>query len=301
MAHSLNKFLIKRGHSVKVLLRQAPGNYPKMIYDFEGVQVFPANSNMQALYTSSDIVFTHLDYTREAIYTARKYRRRCVHFVHNSSPYESVLDAPEVEVVYNSQWVKKELNYPNKSFVLLPPCDYRHYKVATSREYITLINLDHNKGGHILKELAERLPDKKFLAVKGSYSVDDKGQYTDFPENVTLLDNTPHIKEVYAKTGILIMPSVYESWGRTATEAMCSGIPVICSATPGLVENCDYAGLFVHDRDDIEAWVRWIKRLDKKTFYTKASELSTKRSLELDPVKNMEEFERWIYGLESLT
>ena len=30
------------------------------------------------------------------------------------------------------------------------------------------------------------------------------------------------------------MPSDYESWGRTATEAMCSGIPVICSEANGL-------------------------------------------------------------------
>lgn len=301
MAHSLNKFLMKRGHSVRVLLRQAPGNYTKMVYDYEGVQVFPHNSNMQALYATSDIVFTHLDFTKEAIFTARKFGKRCVHFVHNSSPYESILDAREVEVVYNSQWIKKELNYPNRSFVLLPPCDYRYYKVNTTGEYITLINLDFNKGGHILKAIAEMMPERKFLAVKGSYSADEKGQYSDFPDNVLVTDNTPNIREIYAKTRILIMPSLYESWGRTATEAMASGIPVICSATQGLTENCDYAGLFVHDRDDIEQWVRWIKRLDKKTFYNKASELSIKRSIELDPLQNMEDFEKWIYGQEYLT
>lgn len=301
MAHSLNKFLIDKGHTVRVLLRQSPGNYSKMVYDYEGVQVFPHNSNIQGLYTSSDIVFTHLDYTREAIFTARRYKKRCVHFVHNSSQYDSVLDAPEVEVVYNSQWIKKELNYLHRSFVLLPPCDYRYYKVNTSREYITLINLDFNKGGNILKSIAERLPEKQFLAVKGSYSSDVQGQYTDFPPNVKVVENTPNIREVYAKTRILIMPSLYESWGRTATEAMCSGIPVVCSATHGLVENCDYAGLYVHDRSDINSWIRWINRLDKQAFYNKASELSYKRSIELDPVKNMEDFEKWIYGQEYLT
>lgn len=299
MAHDLNKFLLSRGHTVRVLLRQAPGNKVSSLYDYQGVQVFPVKSNIQGLYSTSDIVFTHLDYTREAIFTARKYGKRCVHFVHNSSPYDSVKDAPEVEVVYNSNWVKEELKYPNRSFVLYPPVDYRHYTVNTTREYITLINVDFNKGGHILKAIAERMPEHKFLAVKGSYSVDTQGQLIDQPANVTVVENTPNILEVYAKTRALIMPSLYESWGRTATEAMCSGIPVVCSATKGLTENCDYAGLFVHDRDDIDQWIRWIKRLDKKTFYDKASAMAVKRARELDPTKNMEDFERWIYGLQN--
>jgi glycosyltransferase involved in cell wall biosynthesis len=92
------------------------------------------------------------------------------------------------------------------------------------------------------------------------------------------------------------MPSLYESWGRTATEAMCSGIPCVVSATKGLTENCDYAGLYVHDRDDIDQWVRWLERLEDKDFYKMASEKAYKRAHELDPYDNMIKFEQWIYG-----
>ena len=93
------------------------------------------------------------------------------------------------------------------------------------------------------------------------------------------------------------MPSVYESWGRTATEAMCSGIPVISSGTPGLRENCGEAGIYIEDRNDVEAWVREIKRLDDKKEYKKASDKAKLRSRELDPVNKLNEFERWLTSL----
>lgn len=293
MAHSLNKFLLERGHSVRVLLRQASSNNPNQVYHHEGVMVFPPRTKPDPLYMTSDVIFTHLDYTREAILTAKRFGKKVVHFVHNSSPYGSILEHPEVDIVYNSEWIKEELNYPNRSFVLRPPCDWRVYKVPRGSN-ITLINLDTNKGGHILREIAKKLPDKKFLAVKGSYSATDDGQITEQPKNVRVIENTPDILSVYKKTRVLLMPSLYESWGRTATEAMCSGIPVVVSATKGLSENCDYAGLYVHDRDDIDQWIRWIKRLDDERFYKFAAEKSLKRSLELDPINNMSEFLQWI-------
>jgi glycosyltransferase involved in cell wall biosynthesis len=296
MAHCLNKFLISRGHTVRVLLRQASSNNPTGIYDIDGVTVFPPKTKMDPLYLTSDIICTHLDYTKEAILMARKWKKKCLHFVHNSSQYESILDAPEVDVVYNSQWVAEELKYKNKSFVLYPPVDYNYYQVSSSKKYITLINVDLNKGGHILAQIAHRMPDKEFLAVKGSYSATAAGQFLDYPPNVKVIENTPNILDVYKETRVLIMPSLYESWGRTATEAFCSGIPVVCSATKGLMENCDYAGIYVHDRDDIDQWVRWLKRLDYENFYNMASEKAYKRAHELDPYENMVNFERWIYG-----
>lgn len=293
MAHNLNKFLISQGHSVRVLLRQAANNNPPRIYEHEGMMVFPPTTKPDPLYMTSDVIFTHLDYTREAILGAKRWGKKCVHFVHNSTPYGSIQEHPWVSVVYNSQWIKNEINYPNKSFVLLPPCDYRYYTVKRG-DYITLINLDANKGGYVLKKIAEKLPDYKFLAVRGSYSSDTDGQITSQPKNVRVVDNTPDILKIYKKTRVLIMPSLYESWGRTATEAMCSGIPVVVTATKGLVENCDYAGLYVHDREDINQWVRWIKRLDDPAFYKMASEKASQRARELDPIQNMIDFIRWI-------
>jgi glycosyltransferase involved in cell wall biosynthesis len=300
MAHGVNKFLMARGHHARVLLYQANRYKITRAYEYEGVTVYPP-ANELSLAKNADVLITHLDYTQAAIRLARQAKRPCVQFVHNDSVYQSILDAPEVNIVYNSEWIKEKVNYPNNSFVLTPPCDYRHYDVnedPEASEYITLINIDFNKGGEVLQKIAKAMPDKKFLAVMGSYSVDDKGQITDQPGNVKIIPNTNDILSVYRQTRVLIMPSKYESWGRTATEAMCSGIPVVCAATPGLVENCDKAGLFVDDRDDVDQWVRWIKRLDDKKFYKEASKKAKQRSRELDPIKKLEEFEQWLMNLK---
>lgn len=295
MAHSLNKYLISQGHSVKVLLKMARDRNPKSIYSVDDVMVFPSTTNPDPLLLSTDVVLTHLDYTREAIMLAKQFNKKCIQFVHNHYPYDSVIENPWVKVVYNSQWVKEGLAYSNDSMVMRPPCDYRHYDVRFGEgEYVTLINLDYNKGGHILREIATRMPEKKFLAVKGSYSYNEDGQYVDQPGNVTVIENTSNILDVYRKTRVLIMPSLYESWGRTATEAMCNGIPVVVTQTKGLKENCDYAGLYVKDRDDIDSWVKWIKKLDDKKFYTAQSDKCRKRSRELDPINEMRGFLNWV-------
>lgn len=296
MAHQISKFLISKGHTVKVLLHQANKHKIKNPYEWEGVTVFPPTVK-EDLYRNCDVILTHLEYTNESIWAARRNKKRVVHFVHNDIPYQSIKDAPEADVVYNSKWIQEKLNYHNRSMVVEPPCDYRHYDVNENpekSEYITLINLDWNKGGEVLQKLAKALPDKKFLGVQGSYSADDNGQFLNQPANVKVVPNTPDILSVYRQTRVLIMPSMYESWGRTATEAMCSGIPVVASATPGLMENLGEAGLFVHDRDDIDQWIRWIKRLDDKKFYSQVSAKAKKRSRELDPIEKLNQLEDWL-------
>ena len=131
--------------------------------------------------------------------------------------------------------------------------------------------------------------------MKGSYSEPAKdGQHVNQPPNVLVMEKQIDIKVVYRQTRILIMPSKYESWGRTATEAMASGIPVICTSTPGLLENCGEAGIYIQDRDKIADWVAAIKKLDDPKAYTKASMKARARAYDLDPVKNLERLEAFM-------
>jgi glycosyltransferase involved in cell wall biosynthesis len=65
---------------------------------------------------------------------------------------------------------------------------------------------------------------------------------------------------VWAQTRVLMVPSVHESYGMAAVEALASGIPVIAHPTPGLREALGDAGTFV-DRADVRAWVAAIKEL----------------------------------------
>jgi glycosyltransferase involved in cell wall biosynthesis len=161
-----------------------------------------------------------------------------------------------------------------------------------------MVSLTATKGSGVFWECAERLPDTGFLGVRGSYGyqvVPDE-----IPPNVTLLDCMDGRRmrdEVYAETRILLVPSDYESWGRVATEAMCSGIPVIANPAEGaLAENLGDAAIWA-DRDKPEEWVAQIRRLAKPAAWEKASEAASKRYAELDPVGDLE---RWCAAVEAL-
>lgn len=302
MIHQTNKYLISQGHEVRVLLWQANHYKISSMYNFDGVDVFPPDQYLvDKLFDWADVVFTHLDYTDQTIKRAGIMNKKVVHFIHNHTEYPSIVHAEKPQyIVYNSEVAKNKLNYKHDSIVMHPPVDWRFYdlnKDANDNEFITLINLDGNKGGEVLREIAKRMPEKKFLGIKGSYSEPyNKGQITDQPLNVVIEENTTNIKGVYERTRILIMPSEFESWGRTATEAMCNGIPVISSGTEGLRENCGNAGIYV-DRDNIDGWVKAINMLDDGRTYNKYKRLSRERSRELDPQKELKEFEQWLCSL----
>ena len=284
--HEVNKFLIAEGHEVRVVMHEhtAP-------YEFEGVKVMPQHWNWGDAVSWCDVIFTHLDLTHNALQWA-KYRP-VFWFAHNTFEYSAVRNTKNVYVVYNSNAAKEICRYPNKSFILPPPCEIDFYdvnKAPEKNDYITLININLSKGAKQFFEIAKRMPNKKFLAVKGSYG---EQQTCDLP-NVTIIPNTPDIREVYKKTRILLMPSDYESWGRTATEAMCSGIPVIANPTFGLKENLGEAGIFC-DRENIDEWVAEIKKLDDMKTYKAVSKGCRDRSRELNPKEKLSTFEKYLH------
>ena len=295
MIHGIAKHLISKGHNVRVLLHQA--NYVRITnnYTFDEVDVFPPNPNViDGLMRWCDGVFTHLDYTRWTIDTAKMYKKPVFHLIHNSHPYPEIIMAEkEQHIIYNSFWLKDLLNYNFSNFILPPPTDYRFFDLKNDpnkSEYITLINLNKNKGGEIFEQIARAMPNKKFLGVMGSYDE----QIIPKLQNVKIVEKSVNIKDYYAMTRILLMPSEYESWGITATEAMSSGIPVISTDTPGLLENCGKAGIYVKKRDDIKAWVKAISDLDDEKKYRECSRKAKERAKEHDPRKKLDELEPWI-------
>lgn len=304
VAHNLNKYLISQGHHVRVILHQAKMHNVEVPYTYEGVEVFPASGRVDA-YQWADVIFTHLDYSQFTIIMAMSAKRPLVHFVHNDIQYHSVMNAVKCQyVVYNSDWIKDKISYHWPGVTLHPPCDTNQYRVDNSdAEAITLISLNKNKGGEIFYRIAEAMPDKKFIGVRGSY---DEQIIKHLP-NVELVPNSPDILSVYRRTRILIMPSQYESWGRTATEAMCSGIPVICTPTPGLKENCGDAAIYVGFpleesdpgepqvyRGSTEEWVEAIRRLDDPVEYKKYSLLCRQRAEQLNPQAELEKVHQFI-------
>jgi glycosyltransferase involved in cell wall biosynthesis len=95
-----------------------------------------------------------------------------------------------------------------------------------SGDCITMINANALKGLPLFLELAKKYPERKFLAVRPYYNVIRVPEHI---ANIEWMDIQDDIRTVLAKTRILIAPSLYESWGRVAFEAMYNGIPVIYS------------------------------------------------------------------------
>lgn len=294
--HNMAKYLISKGHECRVLLNQAFHYDITHNYNFEGVEVVVPDRQPEANFRWADRVLTHLEYTNDAIQKARIFKKPVFFIVHNNSIYDCVSIESERQrkmyIIYNSEHLKEACNYDHASFVLPPAIDKAKYdlgKDPVGNKFITLINMNKNKGGETFKGIAKAMPDRQFLGITGSY---DEQVKINLP-NVKILPNSPNILPVYDQTRILLMPSKYESWGMTATEAMCNGIPVLCTKTPGLFENTGGKAVYL-DRDDTQAWVKAIKKLDDPKAYKVMSKKMRDRATELQPDKKLDELEKFI-------
>lgn len=289
MLHQILLDLVQRGHEVKVLTGDPGAD------EYEGIPLYEVHGkNESEVLQWSNMIITHLDKTRFAVQHGKRYKKPVVHLVHNDKQlsYNKVFDTGSATLaVANSEWIRKTVKRGIPSTVVYPPTIPERYSVKTTKEYITLINMNEAKGGKIFWQLARIFPDKKFLGVRGAYG--EQVEYEKDLPNVTILDNTPDIQDVYKKTGIVLMPSSYESWGRVAMEASCSGIPVIAAPTPGLMESLDYAGIFA-EIDDLAGYVEAIRMLDDEKNYEKYSKLGKKRSKEVSNafIKQMDDLEK---------
>lgn len=275
MLHQILKNLLDRGHEVKVICRETN------VGEFEGIKIYDLEEHrITELFEWADIVVTHLDMTKRAIRLMQRFRKPLVHLLHNDSQltYHRVSTRHAQLLVPNSQWIKDSIRIGSPAIVVYPPTVPEKYAVKPSGDAITLINMNESKGGRTFWQLARLMPDRQFIGVKGAYG--EQITYKGTLPNVTIYENTPDILEIYKKTRLLIMPSAYESWGRTAIEAACSGIPVIATPTPGLTESLGDSGTFV-EHGDVAGYVEAIRAFDNQSLYKEKSQLAKKRAKDL--------------------
>lgn len=296
MAHTINKYLITKGFIINVI-----GGWKSQIY--EGVNIIDINDikNVKEVINNSKIIFSqNYSYPEIAVKIAKKINKPVLIIIHsdntntdpNPEKYKNIIDSSHINIVYNSNWVKKHFNNSLNSFVLNPPIDCNKYITDTNNKYVTLMNLSKHKGEDIFIEIVKRMPDIKFLAIGNG------NKYMNI-SNLLVIAQTINTREIYHETDILLMPSennsnFKESWGMVATEALCSGIPVIATPTEGLKENLDYAGLFIK-RENIDDWIKMIYKLkNDRTFYNETSNKCKARSKELHTSSQLDNFYNFI-------
>lgn len=291
--HQVIKFLQSKGHECRVLLmpfNQAPLNH----YEYDGVEVFPGKGQIDEYFNRADAVVAQLPtYSWYAVNIALMKRKKAFHITHSGLDQKVVqIDyrPGEVGVIYNSETARQVINHDQKSIVVHPPIRKFHVENSEKNKHITLINLSQNKGAPLFYEIAKRMPDRKFLAIKGTYGE----QITSNLPNVTTLEPTTDIESVYRQTRILLVPSEQESFSMCAGEAIAAGIPVICSGTPGLRENLGEAGIYAHLTEE---YIQEIRRLDNKKSYLSRREICLLRSSANSSrqISELDNFERFLH------
>jgi len=263
-------------------------------YEHNGIQCLPQGDTVDVftwhneLVKSADLIITQLIGSSAGYNKAVQHNKPLVFIAHNNSKNYAPRfgDPAKTHVVYNSYQLQSDLfnTFGHFNGTVLHPItpNYPH----KSGDKITLVNCNHNKGGHIFMEIAKRLPQYEFLGVFGGYGE----QYEADLLNLTYLPNGVDMEKVYADTRILLVPSEFESFSQCAIEAMCCGIPVLANPTPGIKENLADAGIYI-SRDDIDKYSQtlvyllenpqaWQRQSD--VCYDRAQSVREKSMIELD-------------------
>lgn len=308
MLVSMLRPLVERGHDVQAWLSR----YGKAheVYDYRGIQVVPLEARLDfpTAVRRCDVLMSHLEGVPSTSSLARGYGKPLVVVCHNTfrPTFRDAAAGGTALAVYNSQWMRTEAELflaeypkairPAAEIVVRPPVFAEDYAVdKPSGDRVTLVNCNPEKGGRVLEALARRMPDVRFMAVRGAY-----GQQIlpDLP-NVEIVEHVrgEDMRErVYARTRILLMPSSYESWGRAGVEALASSIPVVAHPTPGLCESLGEAGIFV-ERADLDGYEAVIRKLLVPAEYKLAAKRALARSVELDPADDLA---TWCAAVEAL-
>jgi hypothetical protein len=296
MLHELLKALHRRGHRVQVHLSRFSRTSTPYIRD--GVEIYPRDSrDWQDAAYKADALITHLDNTSTVISAAIAFRKPLVQVLHNThAPTRMWASCKNDLLVYNSDWMRRELGDHPNGIVVRPPVHVSDYDVGEPGGMTTLVNLNQAKGGVIFAQLAALHPNVGFLGVLGAY-----GEQLDprLP-NALIRQHGQDMRWAYTRTKVLLMPSSYESYGRVGVEAMCSGIPVIATDTPGIREALGDAGTFMHPEADAHDWsAELMHHLHDPRFYAQQSTKARSRAHAVDLLATAE-VETFCQRVESL-
>ena len=176
--------------------------------------------------------------------------------------------------------------------VIPPFFDPLRYRVPRIGGAITLINPSMNKGLEIALGLARRFRDQPFLFVMTQQETLEERALVQAAQsaspNIRVAGPFQDMRRVYEQTRILLMPSRWEeAWGRVASEAHFSGIPVLASDRGGIRESVGPGGALVDAGASLDTWAAALGRmLSDPDHYRKLSDaalaFSAREELRID-------------------
>lgn len=271
--------LARAGHLVHVV---TSSREPGEVYTDAGVTVWPLQSwRRAARIARPELLITHHGDRKAARIAPQLPGVRHLLMVHGMSPR---LELGRADLVwFPSRACAEHYGYRGPTLITAPPVDPARYRTARGG-LVTLSGTTVAKGADVLAAVAERMPEREFLAVRTPWH-----EEVPLPRNVDVIDRTEP-REVYARTRILLMPSVTESWGRVGVEAIVSGIPVLAAPLPGVREALGEAAAYL-PREDPDAWAAAIRRLDEEKVYAAASRRALEHTHGVDYPGDLAAFE----------
>lgn len=186
---------------------------------------------------------------------------------------------PFVSYIANSQFTADRFRrlYGLDAEIIPPLIQPELYRTPTSRREVTFINPVSVKGADLAAEIARLCPEIPFSFVRGwplgiRQLWQLRRRLKSLP-NVRLRRGVSDMKLVYRHTRVLLVPSQWEAetWGRVASEAQLSGIPVLASSRGGLPEAVGPGGTILRHDEAPEVWANAVRHLwhDEKFYEEK--------------------------------
>lgn len=150
--------------------------------------------------------------------------------------------------------------------VVAPVVAPEPYLAAHTGDRVLFVNPTPIKGVERLFALAAACPELPFLVME-SWHIDPHWRAHCLNRaaqlgNVEWHGPTSDMREVFARTRVLLMPSVWEeSFGRTVVEAQLNGLPVLASQRGALPELVGEGGCVLATEAPIEAWAQALREL----------------------------------------
>ncbi|APW44329.1 glycosyltransferase [Rhodoferax saidenbachensis] len=178
--------------------------------------------------------------------------------------------APDPSLLYlaNSDFTAQRWHalYGIDCAVIPPVIAQEPYLVAQTGDKVLFVNPIPIKGVEMLFSLAAACPELPFLVMESwninphwrAYCLDRAAQLG----NIEWHRPTQDMREVFAHSRLLLMPSVWEeSFGRTVVEAQLNGLPVLASNRGALPQLVGQGGHVLAPEAPIQEWAHALRQL----------------------------------------
>jgi len=122
---------------------------------------------------------------------------------------------------------------------------------------------DKNKGYDLLTKATEKLNHENYeLVVYGSEKLNNQLEFKIKTHFVGFIDDQTSLVSLYNAVDVMVVPSLQESFGQTAIEAMSCKIPVVAFGATGLLDIVDHKvnGYLAqpYDTNDLARGIDWV-------------------------------------------